>query len=299
MHTITILRDYMGISQTEMAKRAKLTQPDISEMEHRRPYGQIAKYQRLAAELGTTVHSLVMNNIKDVPLSFFEKNPEIRYAEVPVTGRMILGRQGEELAFQMEKDRLKVVSSAMSKLVLPYFKMKGFFPGYDILSYQEDGTPIFIEVKTSESNDQLNFQLTKHEYESAVAITNEGYKYYIYHFTAWGTSRQQLQIYDFQDMIKEDRISPVKYVCNLRDKSSEVNGIVYFRRLMNITQKELSLQTGIPTSSLCKYELGTHIISVSASAILAEFFQVTIDQLLQMYTISEEFDSNEICNQAE
>ena len=63
MHTITILRDYMGISQTEMAKRAKLTQPDISEMEHRQPYGQITKYQRLAAELGTTVHSLVMNSM--------------------------------------------------------------------------------------------------------------------------------------------------------------------------------------------------------------------------------------------
>jgi hypothetical protein len=268
-------------------------------MEHRQPYGQITKYQRLAAELGTTVHSLVMNSIKDVPLSFFEKNPEIRYTEIPVTERMILGRQGEELAFQIEKDRLKDISNTMSKLVLPYFKMKGFFPGYDILSYQEDGTPICIEVKTSESDEQLYFQLTKHEYEAAVTKTNEGYKYYIYHFTAWGTSRQQLQIYDFEDMLKEDRISPVKYVCNLREKIYEVNGIVYFRRLMNISQKELSQQTGIPTSTLCKYELGTHIISVSASAILAEFFQVTIDQLLQMYPISVEFDTKEICNQVE
>ena len=62
MHVITALRDYMGMSQMELAKQANITQCDLSEIETMEPYGSIAKYERLSKVLGVPVDTLVRND---------------------------------------------------------------------------------------------------------------------------------------------------------------------------------------------------------------------------------------------
>ena len=282
VHVIRILRDHLGLTQTELAKRAGLTHADVNEMENKEPYGYITKYKKLADALHTSVQSLVMNDPRSVPLSFFEHRAAIKYSNTPKHDKAILGREGEEHVFRMEKKKLDKVSPVLSKLILPYYKMKGSYPGFDILSFDGDGTPVYIEVKTSTQDDHIGFYLTKNEYDAAEKIVSKGCSYLIYHFSYWNTPKQQLDIYDFNQMLAEKRITPTKYTCSVNERPTSITGIVHFREKMGITQFELAERTGIPATSLCKYEQGQNI-SVEACAKLTNFFKVPIDDLLKTY----------------
>lgn len=44
MHIITVLRDYLGLTQQALAKEANITQADLCEIETMEPYGSMAKY---------------------------------------------------------------------------------------------------------------------------------------------------------------------------------------------------------------------------------------------------------------
>lgn len=283
MHVIRILRDYLGLSQTELSKRSGLAQADISEMEHNEPYGTITKYERLAAALNTSIQSLLMNDPNSVPLSFFEGFVQPMYTAALPMDHTILGRQGEELALQMEQEKLAETSEILAKLVLPYYKMKVPSPGFDILSYKQDGTPLYIEVKTTEREDASSFQLTNREHDTAEKLSKNGATYLVYHFSGWGSINQKLNIYNYEELVSQNRVSPVKYVCRLTERAQTVSGIIHFRENLNISQAELAARTGIPVASLCKYELGTTTISVDACIKLANFFHVPIDKLLTEY----------------
>ena len=151
MHVITILRDYLGLNQIELAKQANISQADLSEIESH-PYGSIEKYKRLSAVLGIPVHTLVTNDFTGVPMSFFEAHPHRPYHDIASNKdkRYVIGRGGEEVAFRMEQERAAKVAPALAHMVLPYYKFRSNSPGYDILSYGPDGKPVLIEAKTTE-----------------------------------------------------------------------------------------------------------------------------------------------------
>lgn len=70
MHIIQVVRNYLGLSQLELSKKAGLSQPDLCEMETKEPYGRIDKYQRLSNFLGIPIHALITNDCTQIPLSF-------------------------------------------------------------------------------------------------------------------------------------------------------------------------------------------------------------------------------------
>jgi hypothetical protein len=85
----------------------------------------------------------------------------------------ILGDRGEHLVLQMEKDRLKHLPKLAKKIKPADFD----YQGYDILSYEEDGTPRYIEVKATRSKTgQANFFLSSNELEKSSELQN----YWIY-----------------------------------------------------------------------------------------------------------------------
>lgn len=295
LHVIKILRDYLGLTQTEIARRAGLTHADVNEMENKEPYGYITKYQKLADTLHTSVQSLLMNDPRSIPISFFEQGHSMKYLDPTKNEKALLGREGEEYVFNMEIDRLSAKSPVLSKLVLPYYKMKGSYPGYDILSFNDDGSPLFIEVKTSGQEEGIGFFLTTNEYSAAEKLTGKGYTYLVYHFSFWNSPNQKLDIYDFKQMMSEKRITPTKYTCSVSARPSTISGIVYYREMMGISQHELADRTGIPAGSLCKYEQG-QTISVGACAKLSNFFNVPIDDLLKVYPANLQETTTKHCN---
>ena len=205
MHVITILRDYLGISQMELARRAGITQADLSEVEDH-PYGSIEKYKRLSAVLGIPVHTLVTNDFTAVPLSFFETHPHRLYHNIDDSKdkRAVMGRGGEEEAFRMEQARVAAIAPVLSHMVLPYYKFRSNSPGFDILSYDllEDRlTPVFIEVKTTEKKADTDFTLTRNEFATAKKATENGIPYRFYRFTRWGHPDQHLHVLDYATML--------------------------------------------------------------------------------------------------
>ena len=58
---------------------------------------------------------------------------------------MELGRSGEDAVFDLECHRLAQINTSLASLVLPFYKLR-HRPGYDILSFDASGVPVFIEV---------------------------------------------------------------------------------------------------------------------------------------------------------
>lgn len=282
MHVITILRDYLGMTQQELARRAKITQSDLSEMEHKDPYGQITKYQRVADVLNVPVHALVNDDCTGIPASFFETHEHAEYLESFTN----MGREGEEAALRLEQERLEGIYPNLAKLVIPYYKLRISPVGYDILSFDDCGKPFFIEVKTTTHDEDTEFHLTAREYAMAQKLTAKGERYMIYRYANWGKENQTLIEIPFQTLLDGSRITNRYYYCSMKDRESVLSGLAYHRRRRGLTQEDLAKQLGILQHHLCRYEKGEKRCPVRTYQKIAELLEVTIDELLADYPIS-------------
>jgi hypothetical protein len=75
-----------------------------------------------------------------------------------------LGRDGEELVFQFERERLQRLDrSDLVKKIRWISEEDGDGAGYDILSFDERGKERFLEVKTTVGSDTTPFYITRNE----------------------------------------------------------------------------------------------------------------------------------------
>lgn len=281
MHVVTILRHYLGLSQTELAEKSGVSYADVNEIENKPNNGLIEKYRKLAECLRVPVHIIVMNEVLSVPEAFFQQKSKAKYTDPPKAKNSRLGRLGEEWVFQQEQERLAQINLVLARLVVPKYKIRGS-RGYDIVSFKEDGTPFYIEVKTGEVGNNSP-QLTGCEYQTANKLTNLGSEYWIYHCSNWGAKDQTFEKHLFSTLRDENRIEPTRYICDFRPSKDMENGILHFRKLMGISQIEAANMLEIPVSCLCKYETGENQCPVTAYEKLSRLYQVTIDELLGEY----------------
>lgn len=283
MHIVTILRHYLGLSQMELAERSGVSFADINEMENKPAYGMIDKYCKVAKSLQVPVHTVAMNDILSVPETFFQQKRKVKYTNPPKAKNGHLGRLGEEYVFQQEQRRLAQINPVLARLVVPKFKIRGS-RGYDIVSFKEDGTPFYIEVKTGEVGNNSP-QLTGCEFETADKLTNLGYEYWIYHCSEWDMKNPKYDKHLFRTLRDEKRIEPVRYICDFRPNKEMESGILHFRKRMGISQIEAANMLDIPASCLCKYETGENQCPVTAYEKMSNLYQVTIDELLGEYPV--------------
>lgn len=284
MHMITALRAYLGMSQTTLAKAVGITQPDLSEIETLEPYGRIDKYLRLSQYLGIGVDAIIKNDFTQIPLSFFDAHQAPEYTPVPKDPEFLLGRQGEEFILRRQRERLQPRFPALARLVLPHYKMKGPSPGYDILSFDDEGKPIFLEVKTSAGHNG-NFRLTSHELQAAKKLTEAGERYLLCCISDWGTAEQTVQEIPFADIEQTHRIVPAFYFCKpfSRNQTAPLSGLAYHRQLRGLRQTELAKALGLPSSELSLYETAQRRPSVPVYQQISACLDVSIDDLLRTY----------------
>ena len=182
-HVVTAIRTYLGISQVELGKRAGVSPCDINELENHPPFGWALKYQRLSKYLGIPVEALVKNDFRLIPETFFLKHQPPEYLPMPTVKRHMLGRMGEEYILEREKARLRRDYPALAKLVTPCFKMNNS-AGYDILSFDGEGKPYCIEVKTSKGEARA-FRLSRNELSVADRMTERGVRYVVCCISYW------------------------------------------------------------------------------------------------------------------
>lgn len=281
-HVITTLRTYLELSRAKLAKMAGLTQPDISEMEHLPPYGRANKYRRLADCLCVTVECLVKNDYRAIPEFFFDRHPAPDYTPAPTDPDHLLGRQGEEFIFRRERDRLQNTWPALSRLVLPLYKMKWPSPGYDILSFDDEGQPICLEIKTSAYATSC-FRLTRNELDVARRMTDAGERYVLTYISGWGSAEQQITDTPFGDVLARYQCTPAYYNCVPKPKPKTLTGLAFYRQLRELKQEVLAEQLGLVQCNLSLYENGQRSMPIALYLKASEVLDATVDQLAARY----------------
>lgn len=87
-----------------------------------------------------------------------------------------IGEKGEKFVIEKEKEKLKN-TSYYSKI--KHVSKQDDNAGYDILSFEQDGTELYVEVKTTGKNYD-NFYITQNERSLAENLKNNGKRYVIY-----------------------------------------------------------------------------------------------------------------------
>lgn len=104
-----------------------------------------------------------------------------------------IGELGELLVIQYEKEKLEKLG--IKKKPVHVSKSKGDGLGYDILSYNEDGEEILIEVKTTVQGVSAPFYITKNE---LIRSERDNRKFFLY------------RVYDFDDKRNTGKYSVIK-----------------------------------------------------------------------------------------
>lgn len=281
-HLITTARAYLNLSQAKLAKASGLTQTEIWTMENDPPYGYLDKYRRLRDCLGLPLEALLKNDYRAIPESFFDTHPAPAYTPAPSGKDQLLGRQGEEFVLRRERERLADLYPALSKLVLPYYKMKCPSPGYDILSFDDLGRPFALEVKTSQF-DAGSFRLTNHEMEAAEKITEQGGLYSICYISNWGTEEQTVRDLPFGTLSQTHSITPLYYRVTSKPKAAPITGLAYYRLLRGLRQEDAAAELNVSRCELSMRETGLRKGDVAFYIRASELLDATVDQLAARY----------------
>ena len=144
--------------------------------------------------------------------SKFESLSKIDYVAKQKTS-IAIGELGEREVIAYEKKRLKSHPGLRRKIA--WQSQTSDAIGYDILSFDEDGTPRQIEVKstTDKVSDKFSFVMTENERQNALSLPN----YWIYR--VFDVKNKPI-IYMVKNPLKDDlaQIVPVKYQVSVKVK---------------------------------------------------------------------------------
>ena len=284
MHMLKIVRAYLNLTQPDLAKMAGITQTQLSFIENKPPYGDIDKYRRVGNALNIPVEAIVKNDLNKIPMSFFDENPEPEYKPAPKRAEAILGRAGEELIFQREKDRLEKLFPVLARLVIPFYKKNARAVGYDILSFDDAGKPVCMEVKTSTMSVD-GFNLSANELTVAKRCEKKGQAYVVVHISDWGTPQQTISDLHFSSLQETHVFDPMSYYCRPKPKaeSGVINGLEYFRRLRGLQQTQVAAALNIQQGKWSLYENNRIEPSVETYLKISDYLGATLDELMAQY----------------
>ena len=134
-----------------------------------------------------------------------------------------VGKAGEQAVFAYEKKKL--IEAGQEKLAakVVWEDEKGNYPGWDISSFDESGSPICIEVKSTTGNAITNVELTANEWSAA---QKEGKRYKIYVVTQALKSSPKIEVLeDPSAYVKQGqlKIEPSVFKLSLYDNADSAS----------------------------------------------------------------------------
>jgi len=94
-----------------------------------------------------------------------------------------IGDLGELFVLQLEREKLRKANKPnLANQVAHHAKDKGDGLGYDILSFNEEGNEMYIEVKATRGNEKTPFFITRNELERSKQEQDNFFIYRIYNF---------------------------------------------------------------------------------------------------------------------
>lgn len=132
----------------------------------------------------------VSGSRKSVDTSSFRARKVPDYAERDARNRA-LGLAGEKLVFEKERERLTVIGRPdLADSVVHTSVVEGDGAGYDIRSYDDNGSLLYLEVKTTRGNASTDFFMSSNEVAFAKA---HAHNYRLF------------RVYDWDDQSKSGR----------------------------------------------------------------------------------------------
>lgn len=117
-----------------------------------------------------------------------------------------IGDLGELLVLQHEQEKLKTLG--IRKEPEHKSKSEGDGLGYDILSYNEQGKEIFIEVKTTVRNYDAPFFITRNE---LLRSKQDNDKFFLYRLYEFDDANNNAKYYRRQGDLTELCVNPILY----------------------------------------------------------------------------------------
>jgi len=148
---------------------------------------------------------LVHKNIKSITDKMHRKSKFVDYIENEKVNKEI-GEEGEILVLQYEQEKLK--SLGINKQPIHKSKTEGDGLGYDILSYDENGNEIFIEVKTTTDKYQTPFYVTQNELKFS---QEHGSNYFLYRLFEFDKKKETAKYFIHQGELTELCCNPIVY----------------------------------------------------------------------------------------
>lgn len=136
----------------------------------------------------------------------FHVKSSINYLEREAQNTL-LGAAGEELVIACEKDRLiKAGRANLADKIERVSETKGDWLGFDILSFEEDGTDRYIEAKTTRYGKSIPFFITPNE----LAFSERNFqRYHLYRVFNY---RQNPELFILKGNIHDQcRLTPTEY----------------------------------------------------------------------------------------
>jgi len=124
-----------------------------------------------------------------------------------------LGKKGEEAVVKHEKGFLIANGrNDLAENVNRTSETNGNTEKFDVLSYELDGTPKYIEVKTTTGSANNNFHMSEREVEFSHKHANNYYLYRVYNLD---TGNMSAQIIKLKGPIDREKLKPTNYVCSV------------------------------------------------------------------------------------
>lgn len=164
---------------------------------------------------------------KHFNLTEVKKDIKSQVEEIKLIGKFInflenakelkrIGDMGELLVLEFEKQKLK--SFNISKSPVHISKTKGDGCGFDILSFNEKGEEIFIEVKTTTKDKNHPFYITLHELEKSKLA---GHRFILYRLFNLNLENETAQFYIHKGELSNFCNNPVLFKVNTKKEEIE------------------------------------------------------------------------------
>ena len=123
-----------------------------------------------------------------------------------------LGDKGELYVMDYEKERLQKNNKKELIEMIKHVSLSNDSAGYDILSYNEDGTERFIEVKTTKGPEGTDFYISPGE----LNFSKENENFYIYRVYEFLPEKMIGKIYMKKGSVEENfNLTPLQYKVSL------------------------------------------------------------------------------------
>lgn len=158
---VRYMRTRRGLTQADVSKMCghRISPNDLSKLERGNFGLHIAKLVIIADFFDVSIQTIVKNDFLSAryepQANSSERNKKASRKHKKIQAKMdAAGERGEELVVSMEKERL--MGTGFEHLVTGDYALDES-SGFDIFSFTEAGTPLYLEVKSSIGNEQQFF----------------------------------------------------------------------------------------------------------------------------------------------